>query len=67
MSTRPTLVLALDNSQKEDGSALMIEPLKTEKVGTVDGMIQAIDRVYPPADEDGNPSSYTPEALPWGN
>ena len=48
-STRPTLVEALDNARGHDG---MIDPLRTERVKTVDAMVESVDRVYPPVDED---------------
>ncbi len=63
-STRPTLVEALRVARPHDG---MIDPLRTERVLTVDAMISAIDRVYPPADVDGDgaPDLWAPEPLPW--
>jgi len=63
-STRPTLVDALNNARGHDS---MIDPLRTEKVKTVDAMIQSIDRVYPPKNKDGKPKSYKPEPIPWDN
>jgi len=61
-STRPTLVEALNNAREHDG---MIDPLRTERVRTVDQMIDSVDRVYPPIDEAGNPAPYEPSPLPW--
>lgn len=63
-STRPTLVKALEVSRPHDG---MIDPLRTERVKTVDAMIGSIDRVYPPADKDGDgaPDLWAPGPLPW--
>ena len=63
-STRPTLVDALDHARGHDG---MIDALRSEKVGTVDQMVESIDRVYPPVDEDGNPIPYQRGELPWDN
>lgn len=61
-STRPMLVNSLEASRDHDG---MIDELRTEKVRTVDQMIDSIDRVYPPVDREGNPEPYLPEPLPW--
>lgn len=63
-STRPTLVKALDHARGHDG---MIDALRTERVKTVDQMIDSVDRVYPPLDENGNPVPYAPTPLPWDN
>ena len=61
-STRPTLVEALKTARPHDG---MIDPLRTERVKTVDQMVGSIDRVYPPVDKEGNPAPYVPGTLPW--
>ena len=63
-STRPALVEALRVARPYDG---MIDPLRTERVKTVDAIIGSIDRVYPPADEDGDgvPDIWAPGPLPW--
>lgn len=63
-STRPALVDALNHARGHNG---MIDPLRTEKVNTVDAIIDSVDRVYPPEDEDGNPNPYRPSPIPWEN
>lgn len=63
-STRPALVNALDKARGHDN---MIDPLRTEKVKTVDRMILSIERVYPNTDEEGNLTPYSPAPMPWEN
>ena len=64
-SVRPTLVEALDKARDVEGNPLFIDEVRTEKVNLVDQMIDSIDRVYPPVDDDGQPVEYTPKSLPW--
>lgn len=60
-STRPTLAEALHRAKGDSGGPWLIEPLRDERVNTVDAMIESIDRVYPPVDG----STYERETLPW--
>ena len=61
-STRPALVDALDAARPHDG---MVDDLRTERVNTVDQIIESIDRVYPAVGENGEEKPYDPEPLPW--
>ena len=64
-SVRPTFVEALDKAVGPDGEPLYIDAKRTEKANLVDQMIESVDRVYPPTDEEGEPAPYKPAPLPW--
>ena len=61
-STRPALVDALHHARGHDN---VIDALRSERVNTVDAMIDSVDRVYPPEDKDGHPAPHKPAPLPW--
>lgn len=66
-SIRPAMVDALDMAKDETGAPAYVDPYKTEKVNLLDQMVDSIDRVHPPVNEDGEPAPYVPAKLPWGN
>jgi len=64
-SVRPALVDALDKAKDAEGNPIYIDPYRNEKVNLVDGMVKAIDRVYPNTDDSGQAAPYNPKQPPW--
>lgn len=64
-SVRPGLVDAMDKAVGPDGEPIYVDAYRNEKVNLVDRMILSVDKLYPPVDENGNATSYTPEPFPW--